>query len=61
MKRRVTHATHPASKAVLIHSAAGGVGSNLVQMCKLLGLGPVVAVVGTGQGISTHLSISMKF
>jgi synaptic vesicle membrane protein VAT-1 len=30
----------------LIHSAAGGVGSMLVQMSKLLGLSPVVGVVG---------------
>ena len=37
------------NKAALIHSAAGGVGSQLVQMCKLCGLWPVVAVVG-----STH-------
>jgi 2-desacetyl-2-hydroxyethyl bacteriochlorophyllide A dehydrogenase len=35
-----------ANRAVLIHSAAGGVGSMLVQMAKLLGCAPVVAVVG---------------
>jgi NADPH:quinone reductase-like Zn-dependent oxidoreductase len=34
------------NKAILIHSAAGGVGSMLVQMSKLLGLSPVVGVVG---------------
>jgi len=34
------------NKAVLIHSAAGGVGGMLVQMCKLLGLSPIVGVVG---------------
>jgi len=34
------------NKAILIHSAAGGVGSMLVQMAKVLGLGPVVGVVG---------------
>jgi len=34
------------NKAILIHSAAGGVGGMLVQMSKLLGLGPVVGVVG---------------
>ena len=37
------------NRAVLIHSAAGGVGSMLVQMAKLLGCSPIVAVVG-----STH-------
>ena len=35
------------NRAVLIHSAAGGVGSMLVQMCKILGHSPVVAVVGS--------------
>lgn len=34
------------NKAILIHSAAGGVGSMLVQMSKLLGLSPIVGVVG---------------
>ena len=34
------------NRSVLIHSAAGGVGSMLVQMAKLLDLYPVVAVVG---------------
>lgn len=34
------------NRAVLIHSAAGGVGSMLVQMSKLLGLSPIVGVVG---------------
>jgi len=32
--------------AILIHSAAGGVGSMLVQMSKILGLSPIVGVVG---------------
>eukprot|EP01033_Poteriospumella_lacustris_P009005 gene9005-6467_t len=35
------------NKAVLIHSAAGGVGSMLIQMCKKVGCYPVVAVVGS--------------
>ena len=39
------------NKAVLIHSAAGGVGSQLVRMCKLVGLGPVVAVVGSSHKV----------
>jgi len=34
------------NKAVLIHSAAGGVGMKLVQICKLMGFSPVVGVVG---------------
>ena len=33
-------------KGILIHSAAGGVGSMLVQLSKLLGLSPIVGVVG---------------
>jgi 2-desacetyl-2-hydroxyethyl bacteriochlorophyllide A dehydrogenase len=35
------------NKAVLIHSAAGGVGSLLIQMCKIIGYTPIVAVVGS--------------
>ena len=34
------------NKAVMIHSAAGGVGSMLLQMCKVLGYTKIVAVVG---------------
>lgn len=34
------------NRAILIHSAAGGVGGMLVQMSKLLGLSPIVGVVG---------------
>lgn len=33
-------------KGILIHSAAGGVGSMLVRLSKLLGLSPIVGVVG---------------
>lgn len=33
-------------KGILIHSAAGGVGSMLVQLSKILGLSPIVGVVG---------------
>jgi NADPH:quinone reductase-like Zn-dependent oxidoreductase len=39
------------NKAILIHSAAGGVGSMLVQMSRLLGLSPVVGVVGRGNKV----------
>jgi len=35
------------NKAVLVHSAAGGVGSMIVQMAKIVGLGPIVGVVGS--------------
>ncbi len=38
--------------AVLIHSAAGGVGSMLIQMAKLLGCAPIVAVVGSGHKVA---------
>ncbi|KAL7576931.1 hypothetical protein ACA910_006688 [Epithemia clementina (nom. ined.)] len=40
--------THLGSKnrAILIHSAAGGVGSMLCQMAKILGMSPIVGVVG---------------
>ena len=34
------------NKAVMIHSAAGGVGSMLIQMCRILGYTNIVAVVG---------------
>lgn len=35
------------NKAILIHSAAGGVGGMLVQMANILGLSPIVGVVGS--------------
>jgi NADPH:quinone reductase-like Zn-dependent oxidoreductase len=41
-----SHGCIPTNRSILIHSAAGGVGSMLVQMSKLLGLSPVVGVVG---------------
>eukprot|EP00957_Ditylum_brightwellii_P070907 5388470-Ditylum_brightwellii.AAC.1 len=40
------------NKAILIHSAAGGVGSMLVQMSKILGLSPVVGVVGSSSKVN---------
>jgi len=39
------------NKAVLIHSAAGGVGLMLVQMAKILGCSPIVAVVGASHKV----------
>lgn len=40
------------NKGALIHSAAGGVGSMLIQMCKRLGYHPIVAVVGSSHKIA---------
>jgi len=48
-------------KSVLIHSAAGGVGSMLVQMCKLVNLGPIVAVVGSKHKIKSCLDLGADF
>lgn len=41
------------NKAVLIHSAAGGVGLMLVQMAKIMGCHPIVAVVGAAHKVQT--------
>eukprot|EP00606_Chrysophyceae_sp_TOSAG23-5_P000228 GSChrysophyteH2.ASY1.ANO1.1744.1 assembled CDS len=49
------------NKAVLIHSAAGGVGSQLVQMCKLVGLGPIVAVVGSSHKVAYCQKLGADF
>ena len=40
------------NKACLIHSAAGGVGSLLIQICKARGYSPIVAVVGRSDKVS---------
>ena len=45
-KRDSTTVVAPSNRSILIHSAAGGVGSMMVQMAKLLGLSPIVGVVG---------------
>lgn len=39
------------NRAILIHSAAGGVGSMLVQMSKILNLHPIVGVVGASSKV----------
>lgn len=39
------------NRAILIHSAAGGVGSMLVQMARILNLHPIVGVVGTSSKV----------
>ena len=41
-----SHACVPTNRSILVHSAAGGVGSMLIQISKLLNLSPVVGVVG---------------
>ncbi len=40
------------NKACLIHSAAGGVGSQLIQIAKIRGYSPIVAVVGSSHKVS---------
>lgn len=49
------------NKGALIHSAAGGVGSMLIQMCKLLGYSPVVAVVGSSHKIALCKSLGADY
>lgn len=44
-------------RAVLVHSAAGGVGSMLVQMARQLGCEPIVAVVGAPHKAETCRSL----
>jgi len=41
------------ARAALVHSAAGGVGSMLVQVCRLCGFSPIVAVVGSSHKIES--------
>ena len=50
-------ASKSTNRAILIHSAAGGVGSMLVQMAKILGLSPVVGVVGRSSKVDICLSL----
>lgn len=45
------------NRSILIHSAAGGVGSMLVQMSKLCGMFPVVGVVGRTEKINAAKSL----
>ena len=49
------------NKSVLIHSAAGGVGSMLVQMSKLLGFGPIVGVVGSSRKVTYAKSLGCDY
>lgn len=46
-----SHGANYSNTSILIHSAAGGVGSMLVQMSKILGLHPIVGVVGSSSKV----------
>jgi synaptic vesicle membrane protein VAT-1 len=45
------------NQAILIHSAAGGVGSMAIQMAKQLGLYPIVGVVGSTHKVDTAIQL----
>jgi NADPH:quinone reductase-like Zn-dependent oxidoreductase len=45
------------NRSILIHSAAGGVGSMLVQLSKLLNLSPVVGVVGRSSKVEAAMAL----
>jgi NADPH:quinone reductase-like Zn-dependent oxidoreductase len=47
--------------SILIHSAAGGVGSMLVQMSKILGLHPIVGVVGNTSKVKIAQTLGCDF
>lgn len=49
------------NRAILIHSAAGGVGSMLIQMSKLLGLSPIVGVVGHTKKVATAKNLGCDY
>ena len=49
------------NKAAMIHSAAGGVGSILIQICKKRGYSPVVAVVGSAHKKEHCLALGADF
>jgi NADPH:quinone reductase-like Zn-dependent oxidoreductase len=49
------------NRAALIHSAAGGVGSALIQICKARGYGPIVAVVGSTHKIEHCMELGADF
>lgn len=53
----MTRTINPAGKRVLITSAAGGVGSWLVQLCRLAGAGTIVAAVGSEAKRQTALDL----
>jgi len=45
------------NKGALIHSAAGGVGSMLIQICRIRGYSPIVAVVGSSHKVEYCLAL----
>ena len=49
------------NRSILIHSAAGGVGSMLVQMSKILELNPIVGVVGSASKVDEARSLGCDF
>jgi synaptic vesicle membrane protein VAT-1 len=49
------------NRAILIHSAAGGVGSMLIQMSKRLGLSPIVGVVGRTNKVATAKALGCDY
>jgi len=49
------------NKAALVHSAAGGVGTMLLQMCKLAGFSPIVAVVGSSHKVDACKELGADF
>ncbi len=49
------------NKAAMIHSAAGGVGSILIQICKARGYNPVVAIVGQSHKKDHCLTLGADF
>eukprot|EP01036_Dinobryon_divergens_P026147 gene26147-34759_t len=49
------------NKAVLVHSAAGGVGSMLLQMLKVCGFHPIVAVIGNRRKKKFCLQVGADF
>ncbi|WP_123043357.1 quinone oxidoreductase family protein [Cohnella candidum] len=44
-----------AGETVLVHAAAGGVGTTAIQLAKLLGAGLVIGTVGSGKKVSAAL------
>mmetsp|Transcript_10881 Transcript_10881/g.16461 ORF Transcript_10881/g.16461 Transcript_10881/m.16461 type:complete len:368 (+) Transcript_10881:693-1796(+) len=48
----ITNTMKYSNNSILIHSAAGGVGSMLVQISKILGLKPIVGVVGSSSKVN---------
>jgi NADPH:quinone reductase-like Zn-dependent oxidoreductase len=54
-------ATPKRNRSILIHSAAGGVGSMAIQMAKFLGLTPIVGVVGSSHKVEAALKLGCNY